>query len=183
MEAWFADVAWAELFQPQTPLLEVIVRGTVIYLMLLAMLRIVLKRERGGMALTDLLVVVLVADAAQGALDTEGRSIFDALLLVATILFWDYSLNWLGFHFPLIGRFVHPQPLPLIRNGRLLRRNMRVELVTEEELRSLLRRQGLKEFSQVREAYMEGDGSVSILPFEEHRQEEQREEDDELEAL
>jgi uncharacterized membrane protein YcaP (DUF421 family) len=56
--------------------------------------------------------------------------------------------------------------LLLIKDGRLLRRNMRQELVTEEELMSHLRQQGIVELAQVKEAYMEGDGQISIIPHE-----------------
>jgi uncharacterized membrane protein YcaP (DUF421 family) len=54
----------------------------------------------------------------------------------------------------------------LIKDGRLQRRNMRHELVTEEELMSHLRQQGIAELTQVKEAYMEGDGQISIIPHE-----------------
>ena len=87
-------------------------------------------------------------------------------MLIATIVFWNYALDWLGHRFPRVERLLHPPPLLLIKDGRLLRRNMRQELVTEEELMSHLRQQGIAELAQVKEAYMEGDGQISIIPRE-----------------
>ena len=58
-----------------------------------ALLRFVLKREAGTLAITDLLVVVLIADAAQNAMADDYRSVPDGLLLVATIVFWSYALD------------------------------------------------------------------------------------------
>jgi len=147
-------------------LLEIVLRGTCVYLALFVLLRVVLKRETGGMSVTDLLVVVLIADAAQNAMAGDYTSVPDGLLLVATIIFWSYALNWLGHRFPRIERFIHPPPLPLIENGRMLHAKMREELITEDELKSQLRLQGVQDPGQVKGAYMEGDGRISVITHE-----------------
>jgi uncharacterized membrane protein YcaP (DUF421 family) len=97
---------------------------------------------------------------------SEYHSITEGAVLIATIVFWNYALDWLGHRFPRVERLLHPPPLLLIKDGRLLRRNMRQELVTEEELMSHLRQQGIADLAQVQEAYMEGDGQISIIPRE-----------------
>ncbi len=157
------DVEWGRTFLPDTPLLEIFLRGTVVYLVLFGLLRIVLRRESGAVGITDLLVVVLLADAAQNAMADDYTSIPDGVLLVATIAFWSHALNWLGFRYAFIQQLVHPAPLKLVEDGRLLRRNMRRELVTEDELLSQVRLQGIKSISQVEEAYIEGDGRISVV--------------------
>jgi uncharacterized membrane protein YcaP (DUF421 family) len=159
-------VDWARAFLPDTPILEIVLRGTCVYLALFVMLRVVLKRETSGMGITDVLVVVLIADAAQNAMAGAYTSVPDGLLLVATIIFWSYALNWLGHRFPRIERIVHPQALPLIEDGRLLHARMREELLTEEELKSQLRLQGVADLSEVKVAYMEGDGRISVISKE-----------------
>lgn len=156
-------VDWGKLLLPDTPLLEIVVRGTVMYLLLFALLRLVLRRESGTVGITDLLVVVLLADAAQNALADDYTSLPDGALLVATIIFWSVALNWLGFRFPQMERWVHPPPLPLVRDGQLLWRNMRRELLTEGELMSQLRFQGVDDLTVVEAAYMEGDGRISVV--------------------
>ena len=109
------------------------------------------------------MVVVLIADAAQNAMADDYRSLPDGLLLVATIVFWSYALDWLGFRFPWLRPFVHPRPLPLVKDGRMLQQNMRRELVTEDELMSQVRLHGCDDLSRVKEAYMEGDGRISVI--------------------
>jgi uncharacterized membrane protein YcaP (DUF421 family) len=165
METWF-QVDWGRAFLPQTPMLELIVRGSVVYLALFALLRVILKWQSGTLGLTDLLVIVLIADAAQNAMANQYRSITEGLVLVATIIGWSYALDWLGYWFPRVERFIHPPALPLVQAGRLLRHNMRRELVTEEELMSQLREQGIHELATVRLAYMEGDGRISVIAYE-----------------
>jgi uncharacterized membrane protein YcaP (DUF421 family) len=65
-----------------------------------------------------------------------------------------------------VERFIHPPALPLVQAGRVLRHNMRRELVTEEELMSQLRKQGVNELTEVKLAYMEGDGRISLVTYE-----------------
>lgn len=163
MPNWLGDLDWKSVFFLDKPLLEIIVRGSVMYLALFALLRLVLKRESGALGITDLLVVVLLADAAQNGMAGDYQSLPDGLILVATIVFWAWTLDWLGYRVPAIQRLVHPPPLPLIKDGRLLRRNMRRELITDDELMSQLRLHGVSDPSDVVAAYMEGDGRISVI--------------------
>jgi len=144
-------------------MLEIFLRGTIMYLALFAMLRIVLKREAGAIGVTDLLVIVLVADASSNALSADYTSITEGVVLVGVILFWSFALNWLGFRVPWFGRLVHPPPLELIRDGRMLRRNMEKELISEQELMSQLRQQGVDDIGDVKRACIEGDGHISVV--------------------
>ena len=163
MREWLLGVDWQGLLVPTASPIEIVIRGTVIYLGLFALRRGVLKREAGAFGITDLLVVVLIADAAQNSLTSESKALPDGLLLVATIIFWAFVLDWLGFRFPKLQRLLQPQPLPLIRDGQLLRRNMRKELVTEDELMAQVRLQGLADVESVKAAYIEGDGRISVI--------------------
>ena len=162
----FDSVDWAKLLTPDTPILEIFVRGTLMYLGLFLLLRLVLKRQSGGVGITDLLLIVLLADAAQNAMAGDYTSITDGFLLVVVIVFWSYALDWLGYHVSFIHRLVHPEPLLLVKDGKMLRRNMRQELITHEELMSELRGQGLDDIAQVKEARMEGDGRISIIKLD-----------------
>lgn len=156
-------VDWEKMFLPNTPLLEIFLRGSIMYLALFTLLRVILKRESGGVGITDLLVIVLIADAAQNGMADDYTAIPDGLLLVATILFWSHTLNWLGYRFPRFEPLIHPQPLPLIKDGEFLHEQMREELLTESELATQLRHRGIEDPSEVKAAYMEGDGRVSVI--------------------
>ena len=160
---WLFGVDWEHVLVPKTPLLEMFIRGTLMYLILFALLRVVLKRERGERGLTDLLVLVLIADAAQNAMADDCRSIPDGAVLVATIIFWYFALQWLGYRVPALRRLLRPPPLLLVRDGRMIEENMKRELITEEELRAQLREAGVTDLGHVKEIYMEGDGTFSIL--------------------
>ena len=158
----FGPVDWQAVFVPKTPVLELFVRGTAVYLVLFALLRLA-KRQSGSLSVSDLLVLVLIADAAQNAMAGDYKSLPDGLLLVSVIVFWSFALDWLGHRVPLIGRLVHPPPVELVRDGKMLRRNMRRELITPDELMSQLREQGVRDLARVQSAWLEGDGEISVV--------------------
>lgn len=163
---WLSMPDWREMLVPSQPLIETVVRGTVMYLGLFTLLRFVLKREAGTVGITDLLLIVLLADAAQNGMAGDYQSVGDGFVLVGTLVFWNYALDWLAFRFPAFRSFVRPPELPLVKNGKILRRNLRKELITEEELMSQLREQGVDDISKVKSAYMEGDGRFSVISDE-----------------
>lgn len=157
------NIDWSRLFVPSVPIVETIIRGTVVYLVVFTLLRLVLKRETAALNLTDLLVIVLIADAVQDAMSFGHQSITDGLILVVVIIFWDYALDWLAYHYPRVERFVHPPPLLLVRDGRIERQALQRELITETELYGLLRQEGAEEISNVERAYLESNGRISVI--------------------
>lgn len=158
----FLPIDWKSVFLPSLNLGEVIVRGSIVYLFLFVVLRL-LRREAGTLSISDLLVVVIIADAAQNAMGSDYKSITEGIVLVSTIAFWDYFLDWLGYKYPSIGRLLHPPPLLLIKNGRLQRHNLRKEMITVEELMTQLREQGIENMQEVEKSYLEADGRISII--------------------
>lgn len=157
---------WQELFVPVHPISEIILRGTLTYLILFLILRFFLKRQSGVLGIADLLVIVLIADAAQNAMANEYKSITEGAILVLTIVFWNFAVDWLGFRFPAFQRLTRPPPLLLIKDGQMIFRNMRQEMITTDELNSQLRQQGVEHCSEVKRAYIEGDGRISIIRFD-----------------
>jgi uncharacterized membrane protein YcaP (DUF421 family) len=162
---WRTD--WERLFLPEMSLLEILLRGTFVYLALCILLRIVLKRQAGKVSLSDLLVVTLVAGVCRNPLIKDAYSVTDGVLVVAVVLVWSYALDWLSFHFPAVHRILHPPAVPLIQDGHILHDKLDGELMTESQLGSKLRRKGVATPDDVAEALMEGDGHVSVIKMTE----------------
>lgn len=85
---------------------------------------------------------------------------------MATLVGWSYALNWLTYSVPAIERLVSPPAVPVVRDGRLLLRNMRAEFLTEEELMRQLRLEGVEDVSEVKVATVEADGALSVTKKE-----------------
>lgn len=160
MKLFSADLS--RVFAPDTPLLELVARGTVLYLALLILMRVMLRRSSGDLAMMDLIFLLLLAEAAAHSLG-DYTSVADGLVVIVTLVVWDYLTNFLSYHVPFVEKFVSPPPLQVVRDGRLLRRNMRREFLTEEELTHQLRRREVEELKDVKAAYVESDGSITVI--------------------
>jgi uncharacterized membrane protein YcaP (DUF421 family) len=158
---WGFDIGAA--FIPDVSLFEMVARGVIVYLAIFILLRVVLRNRLGTMTTSDVLVLVLIADAAQNAMASEYHSITDGVVLIATIVGMSFLFDWLGYHVAFLGRFVHPQRKPLVVNGRVIRKTLQEELMTEEELMTQLRLQGTEHVNEVRAAYLEGNGEISVI--------------------
>ena len=77
-----SSIDWHAMFVPTVSLLEIVLRGSAVYLSIVALMRL-FRREAGTLSTTDLIVVVLVADAAQNAMAADYHSITEGLVLVA----------------------------------------------------------------------------------------------------
>lgn len=165
MQALTLSLDWQKMFVPSVPILEIIIRGTIVYLGLYFLLRFASKRSVGTFSISDILVLVLIADAAQNAMAGSYTSVPDGLILVATIIFWSWFLDWLGYVSKKAEKVIKPDPLLLIKHGKLLRKNMAKEQITMEELMAELRNQGVDQVNAVDRAYLESDGSFSVITF------------------
>ena len=158
----FFQIDWQSLFVPTASILEVFIRGSLMYLVMFALLRI-FRRQAGSVGIADLLVIVVIADAAQNGMAGEAKTITESILLILTIIVWDYFLDFLGTKSRFVARILEPEELLLIADGKLLRRNMRKEMITYDELMSQLRQQGVENVSEVKKCYLEGDGQFSVI--------------------
>jgi uncharacterized membrane protein YcaP (DUF421 family) len=158
----FASIDWSGLFAVRVSLLELILRGTIMYLGAFAALR-VFRRAAGALGTADLLLIVLIADAAQNAMSADYHSITEGAVLVATIIGWNVLIDWLDYHYAWARRLIQPAPVPLIRNGRVMGRNLRSEMITMEELRQHLREHGIEKVAEVKRCQLEPDGRLSVI--------------------
>jgi len=157
------DVDWRALFELSVPPLELVIRGSAVYGFLFVLFRVVLRRDVGAIGVADVLLVVLIADAAQNAMAGEYRSITDGLVLVSTIIGWNVLIDWLAFRFRRVRRILEPSPLVLVRDGRIVHRNLRREFMSVDDLLGKLREHGVDDVRHVRAAQLESDGEMSVI--------------------
>src|SRR5215210_6130186 len=92
--------AWHDMLVPTHSIAEMVARGTIMYLVIFAMMRFILKRQSGGLSIPDVLLIVLLADAAQNGMADDYRSVTEGIVLVGTIIFWKFAIDWLEYHSP-----------------------------------------------------------------------------------
>ena len=158
----YSTIDWRGIFVPSGNLLELVIRGSVMYLLLLAALR-VFRRDAGSMSTSDLLVIVLIADAAQNGMAGEHTSLTEGVVLVGTIFAWNYGLDWLAYRSRFVRWLLNPPPLLLISRGRLQHRHLKEALITRDDLFEQLREHGVDDVSDVKACWLEGDGRISLI--------------------
>lgn len=94
----------------------------------------------------------------------------EGIVLVMTIVFWDLILDRLGYHSQFFSWLVKPSPLPLVRDGRILRPNTRREMISADELRSQARQQGIARLQDLEAAFLEGNGEISFINREKKKE-------------
>jgi uncharacterized membrane protein YcaP (DUF421 family) len=152
------------MFVPTESIFGIVIRGTIMYLGMFVLLR-VFRRQSGSASMADLLVIVIIADAAQNGMAGDAKSVTEALVLIVTIIAWDYVIDWLGFKSPLMARVLEPQPVVLVKNGKFIKKNLDAEMLTEDEVMSQLRQQGVENISEVKESHLESNGEFSVITF------------------
>lgn len=143
---------------------EVILRTAVVYLFLVAVLRLSGKREVGQMSILELIVVLLISDAVQNSMVGANTSLLGGLIAVSTLLAMDFGLNALTARSRRLRRAVEGEPRLLVRDGRMLAKGLREEGIDAADVRTAIRNHGLANLDDVRMAVLETDGSISVIP-------------------
>jgi uncharacterized membrane protein YcaP (DUF421 family) len=161
---YLGPVEWGRIFIPQTPLLEIFVRVSAVYLLLLLALRMVSRRQLGHLAISDLLLLVLLASSVRLGLTGHDPSVGTAAIAGGTLLFWEWLIDQVAYRIPASRALLRKRALPVIQHGQIVRENARKELLTEDEIMEELRKQGLNSIQDCMAAYVEPDGRLSIIP-------------------
>lgn len=159
-------INWDDMWSFSVSPWELVLRGTLMFWLILILLRLGGRRDIGSVGTADILLVVIIADAASNGMSADYKSVAEGAVLVTTLVFWSVAVDRLCYFFPLIDRLLEPRRIVLIKDGQVQRRGMRKEYVTMEELESELRKNGVDAVDKVWRAYMEATGEISVLTYD-----------------
>jgi uncharacterized membrane protein YcaP (DUF421 family) len=154
----------AQLFHMGSPAWEVVVRTALVYLAVLAGFRILGKREIGQMNLIDLVLLLLIANAVQNAMVGPDVSLQGGLLAAGVLVVLDRALAAVRIRSHRFDHALLGEPVLLVSGGEILQANLRKEDLSEEDLLMAVREHGLEGTNEVGAAWLENDGSISIVP-------------------
>lgn len=158
-----AGVDWGELFGVSVAPLELVVRGSAVYWFLFLIFRLVVRRDAGSIGIADILLLVIIADAAQNAMAGEYRTVTEGMILIATIVGWNVLVDYAAYRSHRLQRWLEPRQLVLVKNGQIQYHNLRRQFMSEQELMAKLREHGVEKLATVKRAYLEGSGSVTVI--------------------
>ena len=163
----FGEIDWSEVFGLSMSPIELIVRGTAMVWVLFALFRFVLRRDVGSVAMADILIFVIIADAAQNAMAGEYKSVTDGMILIGTIVGWNMLVDWLAYRIEPLRRLFEPPPLVLVRNGRINHRALSSQMMSVDDLKSKLREKEVDDPKDVKLALFEPNGEFSVIKRDE----------------
>ena len=141
------------------------IRTIVVYFSLIAVVRLMGKRQVGEMEPSELVVAMLIADLAAIPMQDTGISIFGGLIPIFTVLGIEVILSALTFRFIPIRKLLCGKPVILMENGRILYPNLKKTRVSVNELIEHLRESGILDPATVKYAVLETNGQISIIPY------------------
>ncbi|MGH9275098.1 MAG: DUF421 domain-containing protein, partial [Acidimicrobiales bacterium] len=144
-------------------LMEIIVRASIVFLVLLLIARGTGKRELSEMTVFELILLVTMGDMVQQGVTQEDMSITGAALAVGTLSFWILVFSALTYRFPASRPVLDGLPVVVIHNGEPVMESLRLERLTLEELKQGARNQGIADLGNVRLGVLEPDGRFSFL--------------------
>lgn len=154
---------WHELVAFSVSPWEIMLRGTLMYWFLFLVFRFLLRRDIGNVGIGDFLFVVIVADASQSAMSGDSKTVADGILLVCTLVFWNFLFDYVSYKSSFTRRFTEPPPIVLVKNGKLILRNMKREYITRTEVQAKMREEGIEDINKIKEMRLESDGSISTI--------------------
>jgi uncharacterized membrane protein YcaP (DUF421 family) len=145
-------------------LLGIVGRSALIYVVVVAAMRLLGTRELGRLNAYDFVLVVVVANSVQNALVGGDNTLAGGLVSAATLFAMNRLYTELLDRFPALQRRLVGEPAVLISGGHVRRAAMRRQGVTTDELYAALREHGLTDPKTVRLAVLEIDGDISVVP-------------------
>ena len=143
----------------------VALRTVIFYMALIAVIRLMGKRQVAQMEPSEFVVTMLVANLAAIPLEELETPISTGLVAMATVLVMELVLSWLSLKSVGLRRLLCGKPVILIDNGKLLADNLRRTRVNLDELSGHLREKGILEIQQVQFAILETNGAITVFPY------------------
>lgn len=144
-------------------LLDIAFRSTCVYLFMLVAFRVFGKRELSQLSIADLTLVVLISNAVQNAMVGENTSLIGGLTAGVVLFALNMIIGYLMFRFKPIRKIIQSEPVTLIYNGKIIKKNLDEVLLSEDELNAAVREHGVANCQDVSLAVMEVDGNISVI--------------------
>ena len=143
--------------------MDIVVRGVVLYVFVVFLLRVIGQRELSSLSAIDLVLLIVLGDAIQQGLTQDDYSVTGALIAVSTIALMQLGSSYLSFRSSRMRTVLEGDPMVVVQDGKPVARNLRRLRMTTDELAEEARGQGIASLNEVRWAIAEASGTVSFI--------------------
>src|SRR5277367_6109984 len=151
-----------QMFHLPIPLLEKILRPIIVYLALILLLRIFGKRELAQLNPFDLVVLLSLSNTVQNAMIGNDNSVSGGIIGAFSLLAINWVLTRVLFSMPKLNETFQGSATTLITDGVVDYEALQSETLTEDELLSVLHKQGVDTFEEVRRCVLEPNGTFFV---------------------
>ena len=148
---------------PWPVLLDVAFHTTVVYFVLLALLRLTGTRQLGQMSVFDLVLLLIIANAVQNAMVGPDTSLAGGLVAAGVLVGWHAVIDRLRLSNRGVAKLLAGEGIMLVHHGKTLATHLARAGITRDELLQALREHGVASVEDVMLAVLEPDGSVSVI--------------------
>ena len=154
------------MFNLAVPWWELVIRGLIVYLFLIGLLRLTGKRQIGEFSPLDLILLLILSNAVQNSMSAGDNSLIGGLISATTLVGINYFVNLLMFKNKKFEAILEGGPQVLISQGKIFEEVMNDAKLTRLELDSTLRLAGYFELKKVKLAILENNGRVSVQGYD-----------------
>ena len=151
------------MWQLSLPWWEFIVRALIVYGFLVLLLRMTGKRQVGQLAPFDLVLLLVLSNAVQNAMNGGDNSVLAGILSACTLVLFNYLVGLAAWRSKRVEALIEGRPEVLIHNGRLYEEVLVREKLTHHELSAALRAAGCINVEDVHYAMLENNGQISVV--------------------
>ena len=151
------------LWKMTQPWWEFSLRGLLVYVFLLVVLRLTGKRQVGQLSPFDLVLLLVLSNAVQNSMNGGDNSVMGGFILVLTLVSVNSLLDYLSYRNKKLALIVEGRPQILVHNGVVDERVVARQHISRHELMSAIRQAGLTELSEVRVAILENNGRINVI--------------------
>ena len=148
------------------PWWEIILRGVIVYVFLLCLLRLTGKRQVGQLSPFDLVLLLVLSNAVQNSMNAGDNALGGGLITATTLVILNYLIGRATYRSKRLEQLIEGRPQVLIHNGKLFEDIMAKAQLTHHELEAALRQSGCASISGVHYAILENNGSISVTKRE-----------------
>jgi uncharacterized membrane protein YcaP (DUF421 family) len=147
------------------PWWEFVLRAIIVYAFLTVVLRLTGKRQLGHLAPFDLILLLVLSNAVQNAMNGGDNSVTGGIVSAATLIVVNYLVSLATYRSRALARFIEGKAIVLIRDGKIDHIARRHAMLTLEELHAALRAQDVPGPEHVRYAFLENTGELTVVPM------------------
>ncbi len=143
--------------------ISIILRSLVVYIFIVAAIRLFGKKEIAQLSVIDLVFILLISNSVQNAMVGPSTSLEGGLIAAGSLFLVNFALKNVLYRSKKASELIQGHSVMLVYGGKIIARNLEKTKISYDELQAAIREHGVKDINEVDLAVLEVDGNISVL--------------------